>query len=38
MTVALLVFGLLVVPPSLAVTFTVNSTLDEPDSNVNDGI
>ena len=37
MTVALLVFSLLVVPPTLAVTFEVNSTLDEPDSNVNDG-
>jgi hypothetical protein len=38
MTVALLVFALLLVPPALAVTFTVNSTLDEPDLNVNDGI
>ena len=31
MTVALLVFALLVVTPALAVTFTVNSTLDQPD-------
>ena len=37
-TVTLLAFTLrLVVPPAHAVTFTVNSTLDEPDSNVNDG-
>ena len=31
MTVALLVFALLVVPRALAVTFTVNSTDDQPD-------
>jgi hypothetical protein len=30
-TIALLVFALLVVPNALAVTFTVNSTLDQPD-------
>ena len=38
MAVALLVFALLTASHALAVTFTVNSTLDEPDSNVNDGI
>lgn len=42
MAVALLVFAMLMVPRALAspsaATLTVNSTLDEPDSNVGDGI
>ena len=37
MAVALLVFALLAASHALAFTFTVNSTLDEPDSNVSDG-
>ena len=41
MTMALLMLAMLTVSPALAslsaATFTVNSTLDEPDSNVNDG-